>query len=185
MKKVTLLLCLFLLTALSSAQTETQTETAAPPTLMTPELLWQLGRLGGVDLSADGKTAAYTVKNYELKENSGTTDLYVVDVASGKSRKLLETWAAIGDVQFARSPFGERLYIIGMQEKGDGHSPQAWAVNPQDGAVLKLTAIKDGIANLKVSPKGTHIAFTQDIKLDKEVKAVSYTHLTLPTIYSV
>lgn len=166
MKKVIVLLFLFVLTALGSAQTE------APPNLMTPELLWKLGRVGGVDVSANGKTAVYTVRNYELKENSGTSDLYVLDIATGSSRMLLERWASIGDVQFADGPFGERIFIIGMQEKGEGHSPQAWAVNPQDGSVLKITAIKDGIGNLKVSPKGTHIAFTQDIKLDKEVKEI-------------
>jgi dipeptidyl aminopeptidase/acylaminoacyl peptidase len=174
MKKATFLLFLFLLTALGIAQSETEStiEVKTPPTLMTPELLWKLGRLGGIDVSADGKTAVYTVRNYELKENSGTSDLYAIDLASAKSRKLLENWAAVGGVQFAKSPFGERIYIIGMQEKGEGHSPQAWAVNPQDGAVLKLTNIEDGIGNLKVSPKGTHIAFTQDIKLDQEVKDI-------------
>jgi dipeptidyl aminopeptidase/acylaminoacyl peptidase len=174
MKKATFLLLLFLLTSLGSAQTESEStiEVKTPPTLMTPELLWELGRLGGIDVSENGKTAVYTVRNYELKENGGTTDLYVLDIATGKSRKLLESWAAIGDVQFAQSLFGERIYVIGMQGKGEGHSPQAWAVNPQDGGVLKLTGIKDGIGNLKVSPKGTHIAFTQDIKLDKEVKEI-------------
>ncbi|MFA5504144.1 MAG: S9 family peptidase [Vulcanimicrobiota bacterium] len=165
MKKAILVFLLFL-TTLASAQTEATTD------LMTPELLWKLGRLGGVDVSADGKTAVYTVRNYELKENSGTTDLFVLDLASGNSRKLLESWASVGDVQFGRGPFGERIFIIGMQEKGEGHSPQAWAVNPQDGSLLKITALKDGIGNLKVSPTGTHIAFTRDIKLDKEVKEI-------------
>jgi len=146
--------------------------TAETTDLMTPELLWKLARLGGADLSENGRTACYTARNYELEENSGTTDLYVVDVASGRSRKLLEGWPAIGDVQFAPSRFGERIFLVGMQKKGDGYSPQAWAVNPEDGAVLKLTEIEDGISNLKVSPKGTHLAFTRDIKLDKEIKDI-------------
>lgn len=149
-----------------------QTTTTGPETLMTPELLWKLGRLGAADVSADGSTAVYTVRNYELKENSGSTDLFVIDIKSGQSRKLLSDWTSIGDVQYGMSPFGERIYISGREKKVEGTSNQAWAVNPQDGAVLKVTAIEDGVANLKVSPKGDQIAFTRDIKLDKEVKEV-------------
>ncbi|HIB69451.1 MAG TPA: peptidase S9, partial [Phycisphaerales bacterium] len=109
---------------------------------------------------------------YVLKENSGTSDLYVVDVATGQSRKLLSNWVSIADLQFGSSPFGERIFITGTEQKGKKFTSQAYAVNPQDGGLLRLTDIKDGIGNLKVSPKGTHIAFTQDIKLDKEVKEV-------------
>lgn len=139
---------------------------------MSPELLWKLGRLGGVDISSDGSTAVYTVRNYELKENSGTTDLHVLDLKTGRDRTLLGQWASIGDVQFAKSTFGERIFITGLEKRAKGSSNQVWAVNPQDGAVLKVTSIKDGVANLKVSPKGTHLAFTRDIKMDKEVKEV-------------
>ena len=147
-------------------------QTTAPQTLMSPDLLWKLGRLGGTAVSADGATAVYTVRNYELKENSGTTDLFILDLKSGRSRQLLSAWTSIGDVQFGSSPFGERIYITGREKKIEGTSNQAWAVNPQDGAILKVTSIKDGVANLKVSPTGGHLAFTLDIKLDKEVKDI-------------
>ena len=139
---------------------------------MTPELLWKLGRLGGADTSSDGGFAVYIVRNYVLKENTGTTDLHLVDLASGQSRKLLSQWASIGDVQFGKSPFGERIYLVGKEKKVKGSSNQVWTVNPQDGSLFKVTELKDGVANLKVSPLGDHIAFTRDIKLDKEVKEI-------------
>lgn len=163
-------LCL-LLTLFLSLPVFAESE-SKPETLMTPELLWKLGRLGHADFSEDGKLAAYTVRNYVLKENSGTTDLYVLDIASGKSRKLLSGWTSIGDLQFGPSKFGERIFITGRQTKAKKTYSQAWAINPLDGAMLQLTDIKDGVANLKVSPKGTHLAFTLDIKLDKEVKEI-------------
>lgn len=161
------LLLAFILSAPVLAQTASDTEN-----LMTPELLWKLGRLGGADFSADGKIAAYTVRNYELKENTGTTDLFIVDIQSGRSRKLLSNWVSIGNLQFGSSKFGERIFITGREKKGKDSYNQAWAINPQDGGMLQLTDIKDGVANLKVSPKGTHLAFTLDIKLDKEVKEI-------------
>ena len=171
MSKISVLVCLFV-TLFLSVPALAQTSSEGNETLMTPELLWKLGRLGAAQYSEDGKLAAYTVRNYVLKENSGTSDLYVVDVASGQSRKLLSNWVSIADLQFGSSPFGERIFITGTEQKGKKFTSQAYAVNPQDGGLLRLTDIKDGIGNLKVSPKGTHIAFTQDIKLDKEVKEV-------------
>ena len=171
MSKISVLVCLFV-TLYLSVPAFAQVSSEGNETLMTPELLWKLGRLGSAQYSEDGKLAAYTVRNYVLKENSGTSDLYVVDVATGQSRKLLSNWVSIADLQFGSSPFGERIFITGTEQKGKKFTSQAYAVNPQDGGLLRLTDIKDGIGNLKVSPKGTHIAFTQDIKLDKEVKEV-------------
>lgn len=171
MRPVTPLLVLLFtlsLTVLCPAQTENE----GPPTLMTPELLWKLGRLGETKYSADGQTAVYTVRRYQLEENSGSSDLMSLDLKTGTSRKLLSGWVSLGDVQFGKSPFGERIYLIGQEEKSESSSPQVWAINPQDGGMVKVTAIKDGIANLKISPTGGHIAFTQDIKLDQEIKDV-------------
>ena len=163
---IRLLLCALFLSTTTLAQT------TGPQDLMTPELLWEIGRLGGTSVSADGSKAVYTVRNYELKENGGTTDLFLLDIESGQSRKMLSQWVSIGDVQFGSGPFGERIYITGKENKVKGTSNQVWTVNPQDGSLLKITAIKDGVANLKVAPTGKHLAFTRDIKLDKEVKDV-------------
>lgn len=171
-------LALFLLlTLVAAAQSATPAATpaapttppAGPATLMTPELLWKLGRLGGADVSKDGRHVVYTVRNYELKENKGTTDLFIYDVTVGKTRTLLKAWPSIGNLQFGTSPFGERIFMIGTTGKGEKEKPQAFAVNPQDGAILQLTEVEDGVGNLKVSPTGKHLAFTVDIKLDKEV----------------
>ncbi len=141
----------------------------AKETRMTPELLWKLGRVGNVAMSPDGKRIAYTVKRYELKENKGKSTLYVKDIASGSLRSLVADWKSIGDVQFAPSPFGERIYLSGLSGNDEDAKPQAWAVNPQDGGIYQVTDVDEGIANLKVDPTGKRLAFTVDIKLDDEV----------------
>ena len=138
-------------------------------TRMSPELLWKLGRVGNVAMSPDGKLVAYTVKRYELEENSGKSTLYVREVGSGSVRALITDWKSIGDVQFASSPFGERIYFSGVSGKDEDAKAQAWAVNPQDGGIYQVTDIEDGIANLQAGPKGKRLAFTVDVKLDDEV----------------
>jgi dipeptidyl aminopeptidase/acylaminoacyl peptidase len=138
-------------------------------TRMTPELLWKLGRLGDVAASPDGQWVAFAVKRYDLAANSGTSTLYVQQLQSGTTVALLKDWQSIGDVQFAPSPFGPRLYISGLSGESPDSKPQAWAVNPVDGGIYPVTRLADGIANLKVDPLGRRIAFTVDVKLDQGV----------------
>ena len=134
---------------------------------MTPELLWELGRLGDATVSADGTTVVYAVRHYDLEENGGTSTIHVLDLASGATRPLVHEWKSAGALQFASTPFGERVYFTGRSGKDD--DTQIWALNPVDGALLQVTDLEDGAGNMKVSPDGKHVAFTQDVKLDETV----------------
>ena len=143
----------------------------APDKRMNPELLWKLGRLGGGVVSSDGKHVAYTVRRYKLEENKGMSTLFLVNVESGESRALLKNWPSIGEVQWGKSMHGERLFIQG-RPGSEGATTQCYSVNPTDGGIFQVSDVDGGIANLKVSPSGKHIAFTLDIKLDKTVNEV-------------
>ena len=144
----------------------------AEETRMSPELLWKLGRLGGASISADGERVAYTVRRYELAEDKGTTSLFLRHLDRGDTVELVKDWPSIGEIQFAESPFGERLFFVGNQGLSDDETAQAWSLNPLDGGLVRLTEIEDGLANLKVSPTGKHIAFTLEIKMDQEVTEI-------------
>ncbi len=138
---------------------------------MTPELLWELGRLGGGDVSSDGTLVAYSVRRYELEDNQGTSTIHVCNLESGVTRSLVRDWPSVGGLQFASTPFGERLYFTGRADADDDAS-QAFALDPLDGGLLQVTDLEDGVSNLKVSPTGKHIAFTIDVKLDDTVNDV-------------
>ena len=139
---------------------------------MSPELLWKLGRLGGATISANGQMVAYTVRRYELAEDKGTTSLFLRHLNSGETVELVEDWPSIGELQFASSPFGERLFFVGTQGSSDDETSQAWSLNPRDGGLVQITEIEDGLGNLKVSPTGEHIAFTLEVKLDQKVTEI-------------
>ncbi len=145
---------------------------AGEPSLLSPEKLWELGRLGNASLSADGRHVAYTVRSYDLAEDKGQTTVYLQGTIGGEPRPLLKDWPSVSDLQFAPSPFGERLYFIGSRGLNDEETPQVWALNPNDGSLLQITEIEDGVANLKVAPRGNHLAFTVDVKLDSEVTEI-------------
>jgi dipeptidyl aminopeptidase/acylaminoacyl peptidase len=52
---------------------------------MTPEFLWKLGRVKGVGISKDGKSAVYTVSTPNVAENKSTSETFVVPVAGGSA----------------------------------------------------------------------------------------------------
>ena len=56
----------------------------------TPEALWALGRLGEYAVSPDGKTLAYTATWYDMEQNKGWTDLFVMPVSGGQAQQCVE-----------------------------------------------------------------------------------------------
>ena len=64
--------------------------------VMTPEILWSLGRVQGEALSKDGKNLYYTISYYDVQKNKGNTQLYVLDIASGNSDKISDAASYAG-----------------------------------------------------------------------------------------
>ena len=185
MKQLLLVIAFFALGSSCFAQTNDTEQDSAPATRMTPELLWKLGRLGEAAVSPDGSKICYTVRRYDLSEDSGKSSLIIIDAKSGAQSRIIGDWKSISSVQWANAKDAQRVYFVGLrgestdeaetaEENQDDaeeteESPQVWSLDVTDGKTVQLSNFEDGIANLKVSPTGTHVAFTMDIKLDEEV----------------
>src|SRR5262245_37490931 len=72
---------------------------------MTAETLWKLKRLGPPSISPDGAWAAVSVTAYDLKEDKGKTDIWLVPTRGGEARRL--TTHDAGDSNPAWSPDGQ------------------------------------------------------------------------------
>lgn len=57
----------------------------------TPEVMWGLGKMGEVSISPDGKQMVYAVTYYNMEENKGNADLYLMSVEGGEARRLTTT----------------------------------------------------------------------------------------------
>ncbi len=142
---------------------------------MSPELLWKLGRLGGGVASSDGNRIAYTVRNYDLQENKGYTTLKLMDLKTGHETSILNNWPSIGELQWVKSGDKDLLFFVAKvksESEETKTAPQAWSFEPVSGDTKQVTSVGDGIANLKVAPTGDKIAYTIDVKMDKDINQI-------------
>ena len=147
---------------------------------MSPELLWELGRVGGGSLDPTGKHMLYSVRRYELAENKGDTDLFLVSLSSGKTRQLTEGPVSEGAAQWVMTEDGPRILHLARREvqadaeheEAPAATTQCWSLDPETGALTQVTDVEGGIGNLVVAPSGDRIAFTINVKLDETVQDV-------------
>lgn len=148
---------------------EVGTDAAGTADRMTPELLWKLGRLGEAVVAPDSASVVYSVRRYELAENSGSSSLYWVDAKGETTKELLGGWKSLADLQWAGQGEDAKLYFTGVDPDNSEAGSQAYVWNAGMEKPRQLTDIADGIANLKVSPTQKHLAYTVRVKMDSTV----------------
>ncbi|SFQ66539.1 S9 family peptidase [Hymenobacter arizonensis] len=135
-----------------------------PTTVLTPEKLWQLGRLGEMQVSPDGKTVAYTVTRYSLADNKGNADIYLVPVAGGTAKKLTDTPSSENTLNWR--PDGKLTFL-----SGESGTDQLYVMNADGSGKQQLSSFPDeGLGNLKYAPKGNFILYTQDVKVTPDTQ---------------
>jgi dipeptidyl aminopeptidase/acylaminoacyl peptidase len=133
-------------------------QTPPPADRLTPEKLWQLGRLGEISVSPDGRTVAYTVTKYSLAENKGNADIWTVPVAGGQPRKLTDTPGSENTLNWR--PDGKLTFV-----SGESGTDQLYVMSADGTGKQKLSEFSSqGLSNLKYAPKANFILYTQDVK---------------------
>ena len=80
--------------------------------VMTPELLWKLGRITPLGLSNDGKNIVYQVNYPSVAENKSENKLYTIPINGGKPTEVKDTKTLLKDKNI--SPNGK--YIVYNEE---------------------------------------------------------------------
>lgn len=123
---------------------------------MTPELLWQLGRVSGEAITADGKTVIYGVSRYNIAENKSDRDLFAIPLAGGAA------------TQITKEPGGEgEVSAISGQKIAYVYKGQRWEMNADGSGATQITNVEGGLQNMRISPDGKHILFSKEVKLKK------------------
>ena len=75
--------------------------------LMTPELLWKLGRVASLGISKDGRHLVYKVTTPSVADNNSSSKTYIVPVSGGAPTEVKETKDLLKDKNL--SPDGKYL----------------------------------------------------------------------------
>lgn len=140
---------------------------------LTPELLWKIGRISDEQVSPDGQYVLFGMSKYELSENKGNRNLYIINLGAGsKGKAALKSGVTRQLTDMEGSEFSARWRpdgkAIGFLSASSG-SVQLWEINPDGSNLHQVSDIDGGIANFAYSPKGDMVSFTMDVKMDKTV----------------
>jgi len=142
--------------ALPVAAQTVGTTAAAQPAGPTVDQLIGLKRAGSPAISPDGKLVAYTVREPDWEANSYKTEIWIVDVATGKAYQLTNSKKSSGSPDW--SPDGKRLAFT--SDRTD--KQQLWLIAPGLGEAEQLTTDEDGVGgSFAWSPDGKQIAYTK------------------------
>ncbi len=134
---------------------------AQPKEKLTPELLFKLGRVNNPQLSPDGKTLLYEVKNYDVAANKGTNIIYTMSLPSGKPVAVSEAAQNAFDVQWR--PDGTKITFLSAASG----SVQVWEMDVNGNNKTQVSNIEGGINAYKYAPTLNQIAYAADVKLDQ------------------
>ena len=155
----------------------------------TVEDLMNLKSLGAARISPDGTRVAYTVTETGFDEDAYVTQVWLADVATGKSIQL--TRGKKSSSGPAWSPDGHSLAFT--SSRADDKS-QIFVISPDGGEAVQLTKSETGVGGFAWSRDGRTIAFTagdpvseeskgrKDFYGDFEVVRREYTHSQLWTV---
>ena len=114
----------------------------------TPEVMWALGKMGEKAVSPDGKHIAYTVTYYDMEQNKGNAEIYLIPAEGGKADRLTTTnssefnlvWQDDETLLFCRDND-----IIAMAMK--------------DGREKTIATFENGTEGFKLAPDGKSIVY--------------------------
>ncbi len=111
-------------------------------------------------ISADGRTVAYTRRSGDIMTDKARSTIWLVDVASGRQRPLL---AGSGYYFSPRwSPDGTRLAYVASE----GGTAQLYVRSMATGESARITGLPDSPGAIAWSPDGRRIAYTMFVPDD-------------------
>lgn len=182
MDKRAVLACAILTSTLSFGQEQSNMRVKRPVTtnkvyhlkkeIMTPETLWELGRVSAEGLSPDGRWLVYGISNYTFKENKSEKNLFVMPSQGGKPIQLTQKEGGESVVQITEQ--GEVIYV---------YQGQLWSQPLAGGEAKQLTDIAGGLENVKLSPDSKHILFSRAVLIHPYHSTDKYSDLPKSDVY--
>ena len=118
----------------------------------TPEELLATHRIDDLQVSPDGKHAAFTVRQKSLELNRDVKDVWLMSLPNGEAKQFTRT----GKADHPRwSPDGKSILV--------GREGQLWLYTLEGGDPRQVTTLSTGADGGIFSPDGKWIAFTSEV----------------------
>lgn len=131
---------------------------------ITPEKLWDLGRVSMDAVSPDGKMVLYGVTRYDLEANKGNRDLYIIPAKGGQVRKITAFEGSEYNAVFR--PDGQKIGFL----SAESGSTQLWEMNLDGSDLHQVSEVEGGMSGFLYSPTGDKLLFTQEVKIDANMQ---------------
>lgn len=132
--------------------------------LMSPEALWAMGRIGGAQVSPDGKQVVYQVSYYRVKENKSHTMLFIQSTKAEKQISKPTQLTADGENET------DAAWIESGQKIAFLRGGQLWKMNPDGTDRVKLSSSQIDIEGFKFSPDGKRVLLIKSLEYHQSIQ---------------
>ncbi len=122
------------------------------------EDLWNMKRVGSLDLSPDGKFAAVVVTEFDVEKNKGQGDIWLVPTDGSAAKRF--TTGETTESSPVWSPCGTRLAFVA---KRDGEKAQLHVISRDGGEAVSYTGMPLGASSPKWIPGRSAVLFVSEV----------------------
>lgn len=132
--------------------------------VLTPELLWKLRRVSGGSVSPDGNYLLFAQRVFDMTENKGNTDLFVVELKSGKINQITNTPFSEMEAQWGKN---NAIWFLSTEKDG----LQVWKMNADGSNKTQRSNFKNiELEGFKLSPNEGYIVTIEAVKFGETVQ---------------
>ena len=129
-----------------------------PEGRMTPEALWAMGRIAGINVSPDGHKIVYSVGYYSVPENKSNREIFVMNADGSDNRQITQTPFSENEAKWIKN--GAKIAFL-SSENG---TSQLWEMNPDGTERRQLSNYDGNIEGFSFSPDEKKVLFIAQVK---------------------